>query len=374
MPATDPWRDPTEFAFADCVQISAPAPGGFGSGRVVGRNLVLTARHVVGALDQPIDKRAEIKVFPYPALRRGDATGIKAQLAWEPERRDDSTYPDIVLLELLMAAGDAIEPTSRLDIARCPAEAATSYARGFPRLVPKDDRGATGNRSTEIAGGRPATNLPGRCWMFQATPPSLLFQSDMTLGVPGEEAKKTAERWSAASGSAVVVEGAIVGVIEKVSAQLMPNDQLIATPIADHADDRLRILLGCAAELPVAGAKLAVTTTAPRDDVRELAAYLYTLDRDDEIRAVELEVESGSAGAIEILVRGHPDDLCVEFWKALWRRWLARGGDAGDPILWPGAGLKPALRGPSLVRETLRAIAAIAPKSDDDPLALAVTR
>ena len=44
--------DALSYRLLDLVQVTAPSTG-IGSGRLVARNLVLTARHVVGALDAP---------------------------------------------------------------------------------------------------------------------------------------------------------------------------------------------------------------------------------------------------------------------------------------------------------------------------------
>ncbi len=334
----------------DLVQIIAPSKG-IGTGRLVARNLVLTARHVVGALDAPLPE-AGIQVFRYTALRRGAAEPIPATLAWEARRRDDGRYPDIVLLELKPSDGVAIDPQIRLEFAKCPAAPQKAWAVGFPWRVTIDQARAGHGRSGDIAGKLSEWNIPGSCFAATTAPPSLLFSSDIRLGRPGETAEETAGRWAGASGAAVVMHDCIVGVFEKQDGTLMPQNQLTATPLADHADEKLRTLLSLAAHLLPAAPRPA----APRDDLAALSAHLHTLNRKTELDLVELAFARGAAAPLEILITGHPDDLCLEFWKALWRRCLNRQGDAPHPIGWPGMRLGQSNRSQLLAAKAAREI------------------
>ncbi len=334
----------------DLVQVTAPATG-VGSGRLVARNLVLTARHVVGALDAPLPE-AGIKVSRYTALRRGAAEPIPASLAWEAPQRPDKRYPDIVLLELKPSDGAAIDPHVRLGFAKCPAASQEAWAVGFPWRVTIDQARAGHGRTGDIAGKLPEYNIPGTCFAATAAPPSLLFTSKVQLGRPGEAAEKTAERWSGASGAAVVMHDRIVGVLASVDSALMPHNQLTTTPLADHADEKLRRLLSLEADLPLAAPRAA----APPVDLTELSAHLHTLNRKTELDLVELAFARGAAAPLEILITGHPDDLCLEFWKALWRRCLNRPGDAPHPIGWPGLRLGQSNRSQLLAAKAAREI------------------
>lgn len=345
-----PNPDELQWRLADLVQVLSP--DGFGSGRVVGRNLVLTARHVVGPLDAELPTTA-ILVTRYVALIRQANERIPAHVVWAPPRRADGRWPDIVLLQLEPPAGmGAIEPELSLVFAECPAKASPGWAVGFPWRVTADVATAGGGRVVGIEGGLAECNINGSCAAFSRSPPTLHFVTDLQLGRRGEADEQTAERWAGASGSVVVVDGRIVGVLEKIDATQVPNNQITVTPVFDHADARWRDFLP--PPLSIAEAAKSAPATAREDGLATLSAFLYTLDRTDQLGLVDLDLATADDRALEILVAAHPDDLCHEFWKSLWCLTIRPGGPTPVPVSWPGAGIPTSRRPQFLVNEVAK--------------------
>jgi hypothetical protein len=324
----------------DAVQVFATIDSkpNFGSGRIVGENLVLTARHVVASLDSKVPGVGISVLHFSESIVRNGAEAIPAELAWEPPPGPDGRWPDVVVLRL-KPPPDAgpILPKLPLGFAECPgAPPQCAWAVAFPWCDTPEAAAARARNG----GGPNANSIPGTCHAKTWKPPKLHFASQFFfLGRPDEAGATTASRWAGASGGVVVVEGRIVGVFEKIDRTEMPHNQITVVPVFGHADDAWERL---GLSKPLSLHELPIPTgfgvhVPVSDDRKPLVDHLYTLNRHEQMTSVETVILESSTEATEVLVTGSLADICEEFWKTFWWRQLNRCERTRPlPLYWPG--------------------------------------
>lgn len=305
--------------FADLVQVRSADGRKFGSGRVVARNLVLTARHVVTEVDGDVLPPAGVLgVYRWADLQAGNAVRFAASVAWQPPVDRYGRHPDVLLLEL--AAPADVEPELPLRFGQAPADPTPAWAAGFPWLLALPERSGTNASPVEgmLPGGIDEFNLPGHCFSSQAAAPTLSFKAAIAVGSPREPAHDTASRWCGLSGGVVVIGDCIVGVMRQQDRRFAPDQQLDAVPLASFAADAaLQRLLPNAGPPPWPVAAPRPAREPPPRAVQELSDVLHTLDRMTELGRVDgLLKQPADQSAQEVVLHARDGDLPGKFFLA----------------------------------------------------------
>jgi hypothetical protein len=318
--------------FADLVQVRCDRPSSFGSGRLVAPDIVLTARHVVGATGGPLHP-GPLQVYRWTDLRAGLAEPIAATVAWEAPIDGRGRRADVVLLRLQGAS--VVTPELQLRFGRAPADPARAWVVGFPWLLALPERREAAGSSLDSAvlpGGIDEFNLPGTCFEAQAADARLAFKASVKVGTPREPAHDTASRWCGLSGGVVVIGDCVVGVMRRQDGRFAPDEELDVMPLhCLEADAGMHSLLPQAGAAPWPVATERAAHNPPPREVQELSAVLQTLDRMSELGRVGGLLKRPADGrAHEVVVHAQSADLPAMFFLAACEGPLARL--AGHPL------------------------------------------
>ena len=327
---------PGNWVFADLVQIRGDS---FGSGLLVAPGLVLTALHCVADPDRGWAPRGTIEVYLLreldgdPPLERG----WPARIVWRAPPVAGRAPPDLALLGL-----DGPEdgrplprPTrpGRLRWGEAGIMPVPASALGFPKVT-------TG---PVLPGGREEGAFPGSVNLFSKSRDALLFASTL---IP---AQADWQQWRGLSGGPLFCGDTLVGVMRGVESRFLQDRTLEAEPLSlndpQHGDLARRldaIEQGEAAAAEAAAIAAAARQAALAEEMKDLFGYVYLIDRDRETRDANLAIGSHvGRRPVELLISGHPADLCDEFFLRLWRDHLPprrkeeSGAEPPTTIPWP---------------------------------------
>lgn len=310
----------------DVVQIRHVERRGLGSGRLVARNLVLTARHVLAKVGEP--PKDGWRVLLLRELLEGKLNPVPATI-----RFVEAAGPDIALLEL--------EPEDK------------TYDPGFPPIW---GQFTTGVRETAWGIGFPrasaeSTDVTARN-DYQVTG-TVVYPSAMqphyllttTIELNASTAQEATDLWGGLSGAAMFIGGTLIGVVEKVPEQFATDKTLRVTalrPVAAKAQFAQPICQTDALDLREAAQESTATGADPdRPLLAELRDVLHLFDRDLEASEVEVALRKGVSGdpaLIEVIVHGLREDLPDLFVRRLSDDPLRRrfnGPKSITPIVWP---------------------------------------
>jgi Trypsin-like peptidase domain len=340
---------PETRPFYDLVQIRCsgiePDPGTVGSGLLVGHGIILTALHVVAAKTQGLADRAEIKVYLWRTLRKGDPRVYAARVIWPLGPRKD--LPDLAILAI--DGDDAPKPGVPCTYCELPEKGFAADARGFPKAA----------AGVALMGGREEHRQFGSAGFSNESRNTFSFKSDAASADEGPDA------WGGLSGGPLFNGPDLVGVMREVPRGFNGRDNLEAEvlPALLRNDMKLRTILK-------------VTWPPPRPDpdadrltqreLQRLTPFLYTLDRTTLVNAAVGQV-AGHMGhrPVEILVTGRPADRGRDFFMRIWWE-IQKSFDptvvvapdtalrAPEPIAWPGGENDPRTNLWALARESLR--------------------
>lgn len=295
--------------FLDLVQVQSTTPNQSGTGWLVRPGLVLTALHCVA--DEKTWQRAnKVDVFLWRELNRGEERPIPATVVWPPDVPRGRPPPDIAVLSLngpLNAPKDL--PNDKLQFADWPQDNLVAWTMGFPRA----------QGIVQPLGGPGEVNLPGTCWTWARSAPTIGFKS--TVGLPSD--KK--DLWKGLSGGPLVASGMIVGVMRRYPEKWDGADLLEAEPLGEllKAEESLRTLLGT--ELPLPKARASSPTILPAE-FRKLSEIIHFFDRTKVAGSVLDTIATAIADgtSVEIIALGREEDRCDDLASRIQEEALAR--------------------------------------------------
>lgn len=308
-------HDPLAARFADLVQIRRADQSSFGSGRIVGENLVLTARHVVSAVPDAAGTVAT--VYRWPDLRARKVAPIAAKVVWSAAADEFGRHADLALLRLA-PKGKAVTPELPLGFGICPPDATGAWTSGFPWLIPEAEQALDGAAEGVLPGGIDEFNLPGKCFAVKQSEPTLSFEAAIGIGRADEAAQDAASRWCGLSGGAAVIGDRIVGVMRSQDKWFDAGTVLSAASLAAVAKDRAFIdLLPDALRPPWPLAAPRAPLLPLPVEVQGLSFVLETLDRTIELGLLAEAIKAHRPGAaLEIVLYAQSDDLPEKFFLA----------------------------------------------------------
>lgn len=302
----------------DIVGVIGDATGQGGTGHVVAENLVLTARHTITPKG---GAPGSAKVYPWRPTMPGHLVEIPATVAWAPA----GAAPDAVLLRLAPRAGQRVVPARAIRFGHCPqAGTLPADAAGFPVL----DRAA-------VRFDDQLEKFPGTAW----TASQAASDGSFSLGFTSVRIVGDPKYWKGLSGAALFSGDLLVGVFREFPTAFDARRELVVESIERLLRDAaFRALVGwpAGAALPRAAAPPSPEAVLPRKhELPKLAAYLYTLNRNDELNVARFAIRRAAGQCpVEILVSGKPDDLCDQFvLKLAEEAWIA---PLPERIQWPG--------------------------------------
>lgn len=301
------------------VGVIGDATGQGGTGHVVAENLVLTARHTITPKG---GAPGTAKVYPWHPNEPGHLMEIAATVAWAPP----GSAPDAAMLRLAPPAGQRVVPARPIRFGDCPAAGTLpADTAGFPVLdkaaVRFDDR---------------LVLFPGTAWKADQA----AADGSFSLGFTSErELAGEPSGWKGLSGAALFCGDLLVGVFREFPTAFNARRELAVESIERLLRDATFAgLIGWQAGAPLPRAAPPPpppVVLPPKADLPALAAFLYTLNRNDELNLARFAIEDAAGQyPVEILVSGKPDDLCDQFVQKLAEEaWIA---PLPQRIVWPG--------------------------------------
>ncbi len=303
----------------DIVGVIGDATGQGGTGHVVAENLVLTARHTIAPKGQA---PGSAKIYPWRPNQPGHLVEIAAAVAWAPA----TAAPDAALLRLTPPAGQRVMPARPIRFGDCP-QAGTLAAdtAGFPVL----DRAAVRFDDRLVL-------FPGTAWKADQA----ALDGSFSLGFTSErELAGDPAGWKGLSGAALFCGDLLVGVFREFPTAFNARRELAVESIERLLRDAAFCgLVGWTVGAPLPRAlppPPPPVALPPKHDLPALAAYLYTLNRNDELNVARFAIRKAAGQCpVEILVSGKPDDLCDQFvLKLAEEAWIA---PLPERMEWPG--------------------------------------
>jgi hypothetical protein len=273
---------------ADAVQVRhATLHGIFGSGRLVGPDLVLTARHVLTRQGEPPKEGWRIAVWSEVGL--SGQGFLAAEVAW----CDATAEPDIALLRLLPRDGRQREP--RL----CPMWGRITsglpekaWAVGFPAV----------SAAARFPSDRPDYLLHGLVQLPTARLPAYRFKA--TFALDAADRSRASDLWRGMSGAAVFVGRTLIGVMQEVPKDWMPGEYLDVAAISGVATASLFARPVCGAD------QLDLKDAVPEERLTTIPVVpAFGFGRCELPIAFLHALRSVS----ELAVRGGEHKLCAEF-------------------------------------------------------------
>ncbi len=327
---------PGAWVFADLVQIRGDS---FGSGLLVAPGLVLTALHCVADPERDWAPRGTTEVYLLrelagePPMERG----WPARILWRAMPSAGRAPPDIALLGLEEAEDGTPLPRpvrpGRLRWREPGITPVAASALGFPKVT-------TGQA---LPGGREEGAFPGTANLFSVSRDVLLFASTLIPTQPDWM------QWRGLSGGPLFCGDVLVGVMRGVESRFLQDRTLEAEPLSlndpqnsDLARRLDAIEQGEADAAAVTAAAAEARQAALGEEMKDLFGHIYLIDRDRETRDANVAIGSHvGRRPVELLISGHPADLCDEFFLRLWRDHLPprrkeeSGAEPPTTVAWP---------------------------------------
>lgn len=225
-------------------------------------------------------------------LSKDQTRPIAAEVVWPPPVPQGTVPPDIAVLLL---KDEAARPQREMQFADWPEDDTVAWTVGFPRAQAKNQ---PHERVAHV-------NLPGKCWTFSEKPPTIAFNS--TLSVPANDAAA----WKGLSGGPLVAGNLILGVMRRYPDGWDPASVLEAEPIGAllSQDQHLCNLLGATPPLPKAR-NIIITDIPP--EFRKLSQIIHFFDRTTIAGSVIDTIVDATANgtSVEIIAYGQEQDRC----------------------------------------------------------------
>jgi hypothetical protein len=310
--------------FFDLVKIQSSDPDKSGTGWLVRPGLVLTALHCV-THDESWRRADKVYAYLGRELTKKKIRAIDANIVWPKPLPEGGQPPDIALLELL---GDdkTTSPRRELQFGDWPLNDTAAWTVGYPQAQEENNpRSLT-----------PHVNLPGTCWTLAEEPPTIGFNSNVS--VPPSKA----DAWKGLSGGPLVVGNFILGVMRRYPNGWDPARVLEAEPITTllSQNQKLCDLLG--ARLPLPRARNIAPMPVP-PEFRKLSQIIHFFDRTEIATTVKNTIRDArrEGTSVEIIAYGREVDRCDDLVMRIDEEALKKASglvsvtwpkDASDPV------------------------------------------